>query len=222
LIGGALGGAAGYVVGGDEGDPEGGEGDPKVRQEPPVGGGVIGGVPLEEGAVAAEPGEQKIAPDEPAIDLVMERYEEKPLPLRIEGADQDEVQVRYLYGEHKRVTVKKGEEIPLTGLRVVEVEKKRDHSKLTGGVPADVSVVVVEDPVTGQRRRLTVKLGASAHEPFAVLRKGKTGKPMVVRSGAVVQGVNGQAYLIIDVRPSQVVIENVGNGKVVTLNLQKN
>lgn len=228
LVGGSLGGGAGYVVGGDEGEPrdgEGdpglGEGDPEVTQEQPLGGAVIGSVPIEEDPIASKPGERKIVPDEPASGLVMARYEEKPLPLRIEGADEGEVQVRYLYGEHKRVTVKKGEEIPLTGLRVVEVEKKRDHSKLTGGVPADVSVVVVEDPATGQQRRLTVKLGASAHEPFAVLRNGKAGKPMVVRSGAVVQGVDGQSYRVIDVRPAQVVIENVGSGEATTLNLQK-
>ena len=169
-------------------------------------------------AVALRVSEEKVA----RTGLVMERYEEKPLPLRIEGAEEGEVRVRYLYGENERVTVKEGEEIPLTGLRVVEVRRKLEHSKLNGGQPTDVSVVVVEDPATGRQRELTVKLEAEAHEPFAVLRTGRTGLPTLVRRGAILRGADGGSYRVIDVRPTQVVVEEVDSGEVLTLNLTKN
>ncbi|MDA1005394.1 MAG: hypothetical protein O3A87_02790, partial [Verrucomicrobia bacterium] len=120
------------------------------------------------------------------------------------------------------VTVKEGEEIPLTGLRVVEVRRKLDHSKMNGGQPTDVSVVVVEDPATGRQRELTVKLEAEAHEPFAVLRTGKAGEPRLVRRGAVLRGADGRSYRVIDVRPTQVVVEGIDSGEVLTLNLTKN
>jgi len=169
-------------------------------------------------AVALRASDEKAA----RTGLVMARYEEKPLPLRIEGAEEGEVRVRYLYGENERVTVKEGEVIPLTGLRVVEVRRKLDHSKMNGGQPTDVSVVVVEDPATGRQRELTVQLEAEAHEPFAVMRTGKAGEPRLVRRGAVLRGADGRTYRVIDVRPTQVVVEGIDSGEVLTLNLTKN
>lgn len=149
----------------------------------------------------------------------MESYEEKTLPLRVEAVEGKEVRVRYLYGRNERVTVKEGEEIPLTRLRVVAVEQRRDHSKSTKGEWTDVSVVVVEDPMTGERRELVANLGASAQEPFAVLRGGAG--PVVVRRGAVVTGANGARFKVLDVRPSQVVLEEERGGAVHTLRLRK-
>lgn len=240
IIGGALGGAAGFVAGED------GEGADFEE-----GGGIAvpgvvrpGGAPVDAGEQSVDvsgetveavvtgglrSGDQTVTLGNPGREavgeasvLVMERYEEKPLPLRVEGVDESGVRVRYLYGENKQVTVKEGEVIPLTGLRVVSVVQRRDHSKVTNGVPADVSVVEVEDPETGQRRKLTVKLGASAHEPFAMLRAGKEGVPVMVRRGMVMRGADGQSYRVMDVRPAQVVVENVESGQVKTLKLQKN
>ena len=152
--------------------------------------------------------------------LVMERYEDKVLPLRVEGVEGKEARVRYLYGGNETITVQEGEEIPLTGLRVIKVEQRSGHGKSTGGRPVDVSVVVVEDPVTGKRRELVARLGASAHEPFAVLDDG--GTPIVVRRGAVVtESKRGGRYKVLDVRPSQVVVEDLANGVVHTLPLQR-
>lgn len=150
--------------------------------------------------------------------LVMETYREKPLPLRVEGVHGDEVRVRYLYGENKSVTVKTGEEIPFTGLRVVKVEQRYDDTKMSLGQPMDVSTVVVEDPASGRQRELVAKLGASAHEPFAVLRPRAGGEPMVVTRGGVLRVPSGAMFVVLDVRPSQVVLENAATGEVHTVN----
>lgn len=157
--------------------------------------------------------------NEAGPELVMVRYEEKTLPLRVEGVEGKQARVRYLYGNNERVTVKEGEEIPLTGLRVVKVEQRHEHSKVTKGRPTDLSIVVVEDPVTGKRRELVAKLGASAHEPLAILSGGA--EPVIVRQGSVVTGPKGRRYKVLDVRPSQVILEDQASGSVHTLHLGK-
>jgi len=154
----------------------------------------------------------------PNVDtLVMETYHEKPLPLQVEGVEGDEVRVRYLYGDNKRVTVKEGQEIPFTGLRVVKVEQRHDETKMSRGRPLDVSSVWIEDPVSGRQRELIAKLGASAHEPFAVLRPRAGGEPMIALQGGVLRVPSGAMYVVQDVRPSQVVLENAATGEVHTV-----
>lgn len=147
----------------------------------------------------------------------MESYREKPLPLRVEGVEGKEARVRYLYGGHERVTVKEGDEIPFTGLRVVAIEPRHDDTKMSGGRPVDVSTVVIEDPVSGQRRDLVVQLGASAHEPFAVLRPRGGGEPVIALQGGVLRVPSGVMYVVLDVRPTQVVLENAATGDVCTV-----
>lgn len=149
--------------------------------------------------------------------LVMESYREKPLPLRVEGVEGQEARVRYLFGENESVTVKKGDEIPFTGLRVVKVESRHDDTKMSMGRPVDVSTVVIEDPVSGRRRELVAKLDASAHEPFAVLRPRGGGEPMIALQGGVLRVPSGAMYVVQDVRPSQVVLENTATGEMHTV-----
>lgn len=248
-IGAAVGGGAGYSVGTeDEGDEDELGGGRDVGLVPPDGQedgedvalptrnrivnpeNTEGAQPRHAPADATNPSPDGVNPVDPsppiegravaAPELVMERYEEKVLPLRVEGVEGDEARVRYLFGEHQRVTVKEGEEIPLTGLRVVELRQRHEHSKTTEGRRADVSVVVVEDPATGERRELVANLGANAHEPFAVLNN--AGTATVVRPGTVVtEPRTGGRYRVQDVRPSQVVVENVTTGVVHTLPLRK-
>ena len=156
----------------------------------------------------------------PDVPMVMKEYRERPLPLRIEGVAGEEVRVRYLFGGNERVTVRRGEEIPFTGLRVVSVEARRKQTKESGEGWADVSAVVVEDPRSGQRRQLITRLAASAHEPFAVMA-GRDGTNQVARRGGLVQSADGERYRVLDVRPTQVVIERLSDGKVATVMLDR-
>ena len=128
-------------------------------------------------------------------------------------------QVRMLYGEQKRVTVKAGEMIPQTSFRIVSIRPKYRDSKITGGKPADISVVEIEDVKTGKRRKLTTRIPAMATEPWAVLEDTTLRQDYAVRAGQEFQLANGETYSITDVRPNQIIITQKKSGQVVTIPL---
>lgn len=154
----------------------------------------------------------------PAVE--MREYHERPLPLRVEGVEGKSVRLRFLYGENKKVTVREGEEIPFTRLRVVSVQERRRRTKESGNDYADVSAVLIEDPRTGLQRELVTQIAASAHEPFAVVSS-REGANQIARSGALIQNSEGESYRVLDVRPTQVVLENLTTGEVETVHLAR-
>ncbi|BDS07507.1 hypothetical protein NT6N_25470 [Oceaniferula spumae] len=165
-----------------------------------------------------------------AKDLAMLDYKEKPLPLMVEktgvdktssteGAPVSTASVRMLYGKQKKVDVKQGEVIPETHFKIVSIRRMLNHSKITDGQPADVSVVEIEDTRTGKRREMTAQIPASAADPWAVLRSRSSGKTYAVRAGQKFTSAAGQHFTVTDVRPNQLVITHNDSGEVSTIPL---
>lgn len=150
--------------------------------------------------------------------LTMKTYHERPMPMRVEGVEGKKVRVRFLYGEQEEVEVEEGQAIPFTPLRIASVQERRRQTKESGNKFADLSSVMVEDPRTGLQREFVTHLSTSAHDPFAVLES-SDGSKKVAFQGAVIDGPSKEKFRVLDVRPTQVVLENLATGTVDTLHL---
>lgn len=160
-----------------------------------------------------------------AEDLKMVDYQQKPLPLMVEntsaaaGGSGSKAQLRKLYGSQEKVEVSEGEMIPDTRFKIVSIRRMLNHSKITDGQPADVSVVEIEDVKTGQRRSMTAKIPATAAEPWAVLRSQSSGETYAARAGQKFTTASGRQFTITDVRPNQLIITADDSGEVSTIPL---
>lgn len=156
-------------------------------------------------------------------DIAMVDYREKPLPLIVEetmpaaSGHGSKARMRMLYGQHKKVDVREGDVIPDTRFKVISIRRMLNHSKITDGKPTDVSIVEIEDTRTGERRKMTAKIPATAAEPWAVLRSKGSGKYYAVRAGQRFRTSGGQHYTVTDVRPSQLVLTHNDTGEVITI-----
>jgi len=167
---------------------------------------------------------QGATPDDVANDLAMLDYKEKPLPLMIEKTNKiksggSEAEVRMLYGQQKKITVKEGDTIPSTRFKIVSIRRMLNHSKITHGRPADVSVVEIVDTSTGKRRKMTARIPASAIDPWAVLRSKSSGKAYAVRTGQRFKTSDSQNYTVSDVRPNQIILTHDDTGQATTIPL---
>lgn len=182
-------------------------------------GAVVGGEPA---ADAGESAGERAAPPagaataeavEPPTPVVMRAYRQKELPLRVESTTPEAARVRVSGGDE--VEVATDEVIPGSNLKVVRIERRMQSGKEGGGEPMEVSVVTVEDTSSGKERELTVGLPALAHDPVALVEDEVGGKYYVARIGQRFRTADGKEYLVGDVRPSQVVIEQIENGETV-------
>ena len=148
--------------------------------------------------------------------LVMRAYRQKELPLRVESVTGEVATLRMSGGGVKQVS--QGEVIPGTPLKVVRVERRMQEIKDQGG-RTEVSVVEVEDESSGRRRELVSGLESTAHDPVALVEDAG-GKRYVARAGQKFRGADGSEYVVIDVRPNQMVIENKTAREVLTVPLR--
>jgi hypothetical protein len=167
----------------------------------------LDGMVLEPASEAAMPAKQP---------LVMRAYRQKELPLRVESVEGEVATLRMSSFGVKQVS--KGELIPGTPLKVVRVERRIRDLKDQGG-QTEVSVVEVEDEGSGRRRELVSGLESTAHDPVALVEDAG-GKRYVARAGQKFRGSDGAEYVVIDVRPNQMVIENKTRGEVITVPLR--
>jgi type IV pilus biogenesis protein PilP len=148
--------------------------------------------------------------------FVMRAYRQKELPLRVESVTGEVATLRMSGGGVKQVS--QGEAIPGTPLKVVRVERRMQDTKDQAG-QTEVSVVEVEDGSSGRRRELVSGLESTAHDPVALVEDAG-GKRYVAKAGQKFRGADGSEYVVIDVRPNQMVIENKTAGEVITVPLR--
>lgn len=153
--------------------------------------------------------------------LAMDGYREAQLPIVLESVPSAQAaHIRVLYRTRNATeAVTPGEMIADTGLELVKIEQKYRASKTGEGELIDVSRAVVRDAVTGQRHLVVKDMPARASEACATLRCGTSGTSYEVREGDEFSaGAESPArYRVLDVRPTQVVIENTATGEPVTL-----
>lgn len=161
-------------------------------------------------AAAGDAGAERINPP-----VVMRAYRQSELPLRVESTSTDTAVVQVVGGARHEVVV--GATVPGSTLKVVRISRKMQSGKENEGVPVEVSVVTVSDERTGVARDLTVGLPALAHEPVALVEDASTGKYYVARTGQRFRTAGGDDFLVGDVRPNQIVVENLKTGETRTI-----
>ena len=80
-------------------------------------------------------------------------------------------------------------------------------------------MVEVQDSSTGRRRELVAGLASTAHDPVALVEDG-AGRRYLARAGQGFRAADGTEYVVVDVRPNQMVIENRTEGGVITVPLR--
>jgi hypothetical protein len=206
LIGAALGGVIGHQVGGN----------PQPRP---------GSIWTIEGASIGKlksSGSQNTSPRQTDEDLplVMRHYRQRELPVEVKQVSGG-VASLHIAGEQPRdVKVKAGEAIPGSSLVVVRVFTRTEHGKLNGGLPLEVGIVEVEDSRSGGKMEWLAGRPAKGHDPVALVEDAATGRRYVAKPGQKFSSEDGREFVVSDVRPSQIVIEEVSSGEVRTLRLR--
>lgn len=204
--------------------PQAGQGDgalgmlPKSRKAPEP----LEGVMLEGDGVAPDQTSTAVAggvmPAESTSPIIMRSYRQRELPLVVESADKGVASVRVVGGETQKIG--EGSTIPGTSLKVIRVHRKMQSGKENFGDPIEVSVVEIKDTSTGMSRDLIAELPALAHDPVALVEDAASGRYYVARTGQRFKTADGTDYLVGDVRPNQVVIENMQTRVTTTIPLR--
>jgi hypothetical protein len=152
--------------------------------------------------------------------LVMRHYREREMPVAIRSVADDTATLVLRGAPQPEVTVATGETIPGSRLTVVRVQRRMEDSKLNLGQPMEVSVVEVRDPSSGVSREWISGVPASAHDPVALVEDASTGQRYTASPGQRFKSADGAEFVVSDVRPNQIVIEDAATQAVRTLPLR--
>lgn len=177
------------------------------------------------------------APARSPIDgMKMERYRETPLPVMLTQVEGGEAEVRMLAGatpvanaavtpnlgeEPAPIKVRKGEMIDGTAYRVASVETKFVSSKEGKGQLVDVSQMTVENTDTGEKHLLVKDVPGRSANTYAVVTMQPGNQRYVVHERDRFSAVNSRAqseeFQVLEIRPTQVLIENLQTRQVTTV-----
>ncbi len=174
-------------------------------------------------AAAATTGDERIVAGDEALQelpLIMRYYRQRELPVEVKKVSGGVASLRLAGAQPKDVQVSAGETIPESNLLVVKVFTRTEQGKLNNGAPIEVGIVEIEDRSSGQRREWVAGQPASGHDPVALVEDAATGQRYLAKPGQKFRSEDGREFVVNDVRPSQLVIEDVASGEVSTLRLR--
>lgn len=161
------------------------------------------------------------APDAAEVlPLVMRQYRQRELPVEVKQVSGEVATLHLVGAEPRDVTVSAGQKIPGSDLVVVRVFTRTEHGKLNDGNPIEVGIVEVEDSGNGRKMEWLAGRPASGHEPVALVEDAATGRRYLAKPGQKFTSEDGRVFVVSDVRPSQLVIEDEASGEVRTLRLR--
>ena len=150
----------------------------------------------------------------------MRHYRERELPVQVRSVEGDTAILNMAGSSPREVKVRAGENIPGSSLLVVRVERRIKDSKLNLGQPMEVSVVEVRDTTTGSSREWISGVPSNAHDPVALVEDSATGQSYIASPGQRFKSAEGTEFIISDVRPNQIVIEDAASGAAQTIPLR--
>lgn len=151
--------------------------------------------------------------------LVMRVYRQRELPVEVKKVSGGLATLNLAGPEPQQVQVGEGDKIPGSNLVVVRVFNRMEQGKLNHSMPMEVGIVEVEDTGSGQKREWIAGRSASAHDPVALVEDAVSGERYVAKPGQKFRSESGREFVVSDVRPSQLVIEDTTTGEVRTLRL---
>ncbi|MEO8614072.1 MAG: ankyrin repeat domain-containing protein, partial [Luteolibacter sp.] len=152
--------------------------------------------------------------------LIMRHYSERELPINVQSVQGDIATVSIAGASPKQMKVRTGETIPGSHLSVVSVRRRMEDSKVSQGRKMEISVMDVRDTATGTTREWTSGISAEAHDPVALVEDSATGKRYVASQGQRFKAADGTEFIVSDVRPNQLIIEEAATGAVQTIPLR--
>lgn len=154
------------------------------------------------------------------LPLVMRHYRQRELPVEVQRVSGGVASLRIAGAPAKEVDVKAGETIPGSSLSVIRVFSRTEQGKLNEGAPIEVGIVEVEDSRSGRKMEWTEGHPAAGHDPVALVEDAATGQRYVAKPGQKFTSEDGREFIVNDVRPGQLVIEETASGEVRTLRLR--
>jgi ankyrin repeat protein len=119
------------------------------------------------------------------------------------------------------IRVREGEIIEGTNYRVASVDTKFVSSKEGKGQLTDVSQMTVEDTATGEKHLLVKDVPGRSAVTYAVVTMQPGSQRYVVHENDKFSAVNNrnktEEFQVLEIRPTQVLIENLSTRKVVTI-----
>lgn len=148
--------------------------------------------------------------------LIMRQYSQRELPVEVRKVSGEIATLRISGKPAKEISVRSGDPLPNSNLVVVRVSARTEVGKLNNSQPIHVGVVEVEDKKTGQRREWRSGAPAVGHDPVALVEDAVTGRRYLAKNGQKFSSEDGREFVVVDVRPAQLVIEDVTSGEVIT------
>lgn len=152
--------------------------------------------------------------------LVMRHYREREVPVSVRSVQGDTATVTIAGTNPRQMKIRTGETIPGTRLSIVRVQRRMEDSKVNAGKAVEISVVDVRDPATGTTREWIAGVTSNAHDPVALVEDAATGRRYLATPGQRFKAADGSEFIVADVRPNQIVIEDAASGAVQTLPLR--
>jgi hypothetical protein len=153
-----------------------------------------------------------------ATGLRLKEFVRKELPFVLKSVEGETAQIeRSDDGAKRTETVKTGQPLKGSSYRVMRVQSRAMRDK--DGNPVDGSRVTLEDSTTRQRVELIKDLPSRSSASYAVLTSADGAKTMTVHEGDTFTWPDQPAvsYKVKDLRAEQVILEDLTNGKTVTV-----
>ena len=144
-------------------------------------------------------------------------YHEKDLPLLLEDVSGESALIKRTDSGNAAQAFQGGDSIPGLSLRVTRVRRRVITNKQ--GETVDVSEAHLEHAASGKKILLVKGLTAKSPESYAVITVAGSSERLTVSIEEEFEcpKEEGVRYRVVDIRPTQVVIENISSGEVHTV-----
>ncbi len=158
----------------------------------------------------------------PTPPLIMRHYREKEVPIRFSSVQGDTATLSLAGPRLREIKVRNGETIPGSNLVIVSMRRHIEDSKVSAESPTELedSIIEVRDSSTGSTRKWRTGFPAKAHDPVALVEDASTGKRYTATAGQHFKGADGTDYVVSEVRPNQLIIQDIAKGTSQTLPLR--
>ncbi len=147
----------------------------------------------------------------------MKQYTEVRVPVILEEVNGETARVRRMDGAERTETVRAGQTVKGLHWKVERMANKQDVDK--NGDPVDLSSLTLIDTDTNEKTILAKGLPSRTNDTFAELTSDDGSKVLKVKQGEVFHWPDdsGPAFKVIDLRPDQVVVQEVATRKMWTI-----
>ena len=147
----------------------------------------------------------------------LKQYTEVRLPVILEEVSGDTARVRRLDGQERTESVRPGQTMKGLHWKVERMQSKQDVDK--NGDPVDLSSLTLTDTDTNERTILMKNLPTRTGDTFAELTSQDGATAIKVKQGDTFHwpDESGPAFKVIDLRPDQIVVQEIATRKMWTI-----